>query len=402
MILHCDLDAFYASVEQILNPELMGKPVIVGGDPGRRGVVAAASYEARRFGVHSAMPLSQARRLCPKAIFVPANFAAYGDYSEQVFAVYHARTPLVEPLSLDEAFLDLAGTERTLGNARRVAEEIKAEVRAKTKLTVSIGIGTSKVVAKIASDLKKPDGLVEVPVGEEAAFLAPLPLRRMPGLGPSTEERLRPLGLQTIGDVASLPIEELVRRLGKHGLQLWEFAHGIDTRPVTPPGDPKSISRETTFDVDLDDVQRLETVLHQLLEHATRSMRKHGLHCRTVNLKLRYENFDTISRSHTLSRPTDVDDVLARETIELFRSAYDRTRKVRLIGAGVSNFDDPPQQLDLFGSEPEQTKPAALTTALDKIRDRLGFSAISVGTPTEIGQRDWRRDDLEKLSRSDD
>ena len=239
MILHCDLDAFYASVEQILNPELKGKPVVVGGDPGRRGVVAAASYEARRFGVHSAMPLSQARRLCPKAIFVPANFAAYGDYSEQVFAVYHARTPLVEPLSLDEAFLDLAGTERTLGNARKVAEDIKAEVRAKTKLAVSIGIGTSKVVAKIASDLKKPDGLVEVPVGEEAAFLAPLPIRRM-RVGPidrGTVETTRPA---TVGDIAALPIEELVHRLGKHGLQLWEFAHGIDTRPSRRQATPRA------------------------------------------------------------------------------------------------------------------------------------------------------------------
>ncbi|MDE3074589.1 MAG: DNA polymerase IV, partial [Chloroflexota bacterium] len=391
MILHCDLDAFYASVEQILHPELAGKPVIVGGDPHHRGVVAAASYEARAFGVHSAMPLARALRLCPDGVFVPSNFTAYRDYSQRVFAIYHARTPLVEPLSLDEAYLDLAGTERSLGSSREVALDIKQQVRSETGLTVSIGIASCKVVAKIASDLRKPDGLVEVPLGTEADFLAPLPLRRLPGLGSATDERLKPLGLITIGDLAALPIEELLRRLGKHGLQLWEFSHGIDQRPVTPPGKPKSISRETTFDSDVSDVSLLERTLRHLLERATRNMRENGLHCRTVNLRLRYANFETISRSHTLPGATDVDQTIVDAALQLFRDAYDRSRRVRLVGAGVSNFDEPPpQQLDLFGGSAERARPVALTNVLDKIRDRHGFSAISVGGPTQLDQRDWR------------
>ncbi|MFI5268992.1 MAG: DNA polymerase IV, partial [Chloroflexota bacterium] len=316
MILHCDLDAFYASVEQILDPSLAGKPVIVGGDPRKRGVVAAASYEARAFGVHSAMPLGTAVRLCPNGVFIQPHFDVYGQYSQQVFDVYRRYTPLVEPLSLDEAYLDLAGTERALGPAREVALRIRDEVKVGTRLELSIGMGTCKVVAKIASDLKKPRGFVEVVPGEEAAFLSPLPLRRLPGLGPSTEERLRPLRLQTIGDLAALPIDELLKRLGKHGFDLWEFAHGIDRRPVVPPGDPKSISRETTFDHDVDDSAEVEAVLRQLAQHAAKNMRDNGLHCRTVNLKLRYANFETISRGHTLTQPTAVEDVIVQEALQ--------------------------------------------------------------------------------------
>ena len=395
MILHCDLDAFYASVEQVLRPELVGQPVIVGGDPRKRGVVAAASYEARRFGVHSAMPLSRALQLCPRGIFVPANFSAYREYSQRVFTIYQRYTPLVEPLSLDEAYLDLTGTERSFGSATSVAEAIRAEVRASTSLTTSVGVATSKVVAKIASDLRKPDALVVVEPGEEAAFLAPLPLRRLPGLGPATETRLAELQLHTIGELAAVPIEELLRRLGKFGLQLWEYAHGHDARPVTPPGDPKSISRETTFERDVRDPAHLEVTLHQLLEQAARSMRQHGLRCRTVQLKLRYANFETLTRGRTLARPTDVDDVLTQAVLELFRRAYDRSRAVRLIGAGVANFADPPAQLDLFG-DPEAA-PRQITGALDRIRDRHGFGAISVGPPVNVAQRDWRRDDLDAL-----
>ena len=392
VILHCDLDAFYASVEQILDPSLAGKAVIVGGDPRKRGVVAAASYEARTFGVHSAMPLATAVRLCPQGVFIPPHFDLYGSYSQQVFDVYRRCSPLVEPLSLDEAYLDLAGTERAIGPARDVALRIRDEVKATTQLDLSIGIGASKVVAKIASDLRKPRGFVEVAPGEEPAFLAPLPLRRLPGLGPSTEERLRPLGLQTIGDLAALPIKELLRRLGKHGFELWEFAHGIDRRPVVPPGDPKSISRETTFDHDVDDPAEIETVLRQLAQHAAKNMRDNGLHCRTVNLKLRYANFETIARSHTLPQPTTVEDVIVQQAVELFRIAWDRSRKIRLIGAGVSNFSQATQQPGLFDEGP--TKQAAITASLDKIRNRYGWTALTVGPAGGMEQRDWRREDL--------
>jgi len=392
VILHCDLDAFYASVEQVLNPELAGKAVIVGGDPRKRGVVSAASYEARAFGVHSAMPLSTAVQLCPHGIFVPPHFEVYGRYSKQVFDIYRSHTPLVEPMSLDEAFLDLTGTECGQGPAAQVARCIQAEVKSATSLDVSIGIATSKVVAKVASDLHKPRGFTEVPPGQEASFLAPLPLRRLPGLGPSAEERLAPLGLRTIGDLAALPIEELLRRLGKLGFQLWEFAHGIDQRPVSPPGDPKSISRETTFDRDLDDVGRLELVLRNLAQHSAKSMRDHGLCCRTVNLKLRYENFETMTRSHSLPRPTVLEDEIVGEILQLFRQAYDRKRKVRLLGAGVSNFSRGSQQLGLFDEPP--SKQAAITASLDRIRDKFGWQALTVGPTEEIEQRDWRREDL--------
>ncbi|HEX6511284.1 MAG TPA: DNA polymerase IV [Chloroflexota bacterium] len=393
MILHCDLDAFYASVEQIRDPALAGKPVIVGGDPHRRrGVVAAASYAARAFGVHSAMPLATAVRLCPQGIYVQPHFDLYKRYSQQVFDIYQRYTPLVEPLSLDEAFLDLAGTERAVGSAREVALRIRDDVKAGLDLDVSIGLATSKVVAKIASDLEKPRGFVEVKPGDEAAFLAPLPLRRLPGLGQSTEERLKPLGLHTLGDVAALSREELAKRLGKHGRQLWEFAHGIDRRPVSPPGAPKSISRETTFERDIGEQDELEEVLRQLAQHAAKNMRDKGLRCRTVDLKLRYTNFETISRSHSLGQPTAVETVIVQQVVELFRAAWDRRRLVRLLGAGVSSLSDARQQLSLFESTP--SKQESITVSVDKIRDRYGWKALTVGPAGDLEQRDWRREDL--------
>ncbi len=393
MILHCDLDAFYASVEQIRDPSLMGKPVIVGGDPRRRGVVAAASYEARRYGIHSAMPLATAVRLCPHAMYIPPHFALYRAYSQRVFDIYHRYTPLVEPLSLDEAFLDLSGTERISGPVRQAALRIRDEVKAETGLDLSIGIATSKVVAKIASDLQKPRGFVEVRPGEETSFLAPLPLRRLPGLGPSTEERLKPLGVATIGQLAALPAEQLTRQLGKHGLQMWEFAHGIDRRPVVAPGQPKSISREMTFDRDVSDPSELEAMLRQLAQHAAKSMREQGLHCRTVHLKLRYANFETFTRSHTLAQPTNVEATIVGETVALLRAAWDRSRKIRLIGTGLSSLSEAPRQQGLF-DDGQPSKQEALTASLDKIRDRYGWKALTVGPPRDLEQRDWRREDL--------
>ena len=391
-ILHCDLDAFYASVEQIRDPSLAGKPVIVGGDPTKRGVVAAASYEARKFGVHSAMPLARALRLCPSGVYVSPNFDLYRDYSQRVFDIYRRYTPLVEPLSLDEAFLDLGGTERVNGPVRPAALRIRDEVKADTGLDLSIGIAASKVVAKIASDLEKPRGFVEVPAGREEEFLAPLALRRLPGLGPSAETRLKAMGLNTIGQLAALPKEHLLLRLGKHGFQLWEFAHGLDRRPVVAPGEPKSISRETTFDTDVDNQSELEGVLRHLARHAAKNMRDQGLHCRTVNLKLRYANFETLSRSHSLAQPTSVEDDIVREVVELFRAAWDTSRKIRLVGAGVSNLSGRPRQQSLFDEPP--SKQEAITASLDRIRDRYGWKALTVGPAGDLEQRDWRREDL--------
>src|SRR5438309_2596997 len=272
-ILHIDMDAFYASVEQLRHPELRGKPVIVGGD-GRRGVVAAASYEARRFGVRSAMPAGEARRLCPNGVFLPPDFATYRAASSQVFAVLGRFTPLIEPLSLDEAFLDMSGNPQARSDPEGLAVQLKAEVHSATGLTASVGVSTCKVVSKVASDLRKPDGLVVVDAGKEEAFLRPLPLRALPGLGPAAEKKLEGLGLRTVGELAALPVEVLAARLGKLGPVLHEMAHGVDGCAVVLPATPKSISREVTFEVDVRDRTELLLTARSLAQDVARSLRR--------------------------------------------------------------------------------------------------------------------------------
>jgi DNA polymerase-4 len=390
------MDAFYASVEQLRRPELRGKPVIVGYD-GPRGVVAAASYEARKFGVHSAMPSATAKRLCPSAIFVGADFAAYRDASARVFAVLRRYTPVIEPLSLDEAFLDLSGSREARQHPEQTGLRIKAEVREATGgLTSSVGIATAKSVAKIASDLRKPDGLVVVPPGTEASFLAPLPLRALPGLGPATERRLDGLGLRTIGDIAATPVEVLTARLGSAGPSMHAMALGDDARAVSVPGAPKSISREVTFERDVVDREALRRTVRGLAQDVTQSLRRQGLWTKTVRLKVRFEGFETHTFQATLPTPTDLDDEVLRTADKLVADALTTSRPVRLIGIGAAGLSEATQD-GLF--DQDRVRRRALDGAMDQLRQRFGPQAVLRGQPTPGEQRDFRRDDIDSVSR---
>ena len=397
VVMHVDLDAFYASVEQLKRPEVRGRPVIVGGSgtPGERGVVAAASYEARAFGVRSAMPLSRARRLCPQGIFLPCNFPAYREASESVFNRLRSYSPIIEPLSLDEAYLDLTGQEQLMGPPRAVAERLREEIKSACGLDISIGVASCKLVAKVASDLRKPRGLVVVEAGGEAEFLAGLPLARLPGCGPATISRLARLGVRSIGELAALPDPLLGELFGRYGRQLGAHARGIDPSPVLPPGEPKSISREVTFDQDQRDPGKLREMALGLLQDVSQSLRAHRMTARTVVLKIRYQPFDTHSRQATMPAPSDRDEDLCKALIALLDSQLE-SRPVRLIGAGVSNLEAGATQLNLLENRGGQR--AALDERLDGLRARFGERAITRGMAAERPrQKDVRRDDLDAL-----
>ena len=397
VVMHVDLDAFYASVEQLRKPELRGKPVIVGGSgvPGERGVVAAASYEARVFGVRSAMPLTRARRLCPTGIFVPCDFTAYREASKAVFDILDHYSPVIEPIALDEAYLDCTGQEALMGQPEKVAVRLRDEVKAKCGLDLSIGVASCKLVAKVASELRKPRGLVVVQAGEEATFLAPLPLGKLPGCGPASVARLERLSVRTIGDLAALPDPLLGELFGQYGRALGAHARGIDSSPVMPPGDPKSISREITFDRDQVNLRKVRETALALLQDVGQSLRAHGLSARTIVLKIRYQPFETQSRQATLPLPTDRDDELADGLRRLFDSEVDRSRPIRLIGAGVSNLEPSATQLNLL--EDRSARRVRLDEQLDELRDRYGDQVIARGMPTRSHQKDVRRDDLDAL-----
>ena len=395
--MHVDLDAFYASVEQLRRPELRGKPVIVGGAgvEGERGVVAAASYEARPFGVRSAMPLSRARRLCPSAVFIPCDFPAYREASKSVFAILDRYSPVIEPIALDEAYLDLTGEDALMGPPNTVAVKLRDEVKARCGLDLSIGVASCKIVAKVASELRKPRGLVVVPAGGEAGFLAPLPLGKLPGCGPATALRLERVGVRTIGDLAALPDPLLGELFGQYGRLLGAHARGIDASPVMPPGDPKSISREVTFDRDVRDADKVRATALGLLQDVGHSLRAHGLSARTVVLKIRYQPFDTLSRQATLPYPTDRDDQLAAALGQLLETQLDSSRAIRLIGAGVSNLEARATQLSLL--ETRSSRLAMLDAQLDELRGRYGDHVIARGAAPRPHQKDVRRDDLDAL-----
>ena len=342
-ILHVDLDAFFAAVEQRDRPELRGKPVVVGGGgPGDRGVVSAASYEARRFGIRSAMPLRTAAALCPNAIFLPVDGRKYQGVSREVMAILRRYTPLLEPISIDEAFLDVTGTEALFGPGDAVARRIKDDVVRELGLTVSVGVATTKLVAKIASDLQKPDGLVVVPPGEEAAFLAPLAISRLWGVGEATATALREYEVRTLGDLAALPVDLLVRRFGKHGATLHDRALGIDDDPVAEAGQAKSISHEHTFDIDTNDRETIERTLLAMAEGVAGRLRSAGLKASTVQVKICDSTFRTMTRQRTLPEPTDLTEPIWQTALELARPEL-RGIRVRLLGVGTSNFAEPAQ-----------------------------------------------------------
>ncbi len=380
-ILHVDMDAFYVEVERLTRPELHGVPVIVGG-LGNRGVVAAASYEARRFGVRSAMPISRARRLCPDAHYVKPDFRRYREVSRRVFAAFEEFTPVVEALSIDEAFLDARGLRRHYPDGETVGVEIRRRLREDPGLPASVGVATTKFIAKLASEAAKPDGLLRVPAGRELEFLHPLPLRALWGVGEATHRALDAFGVATVGDLAQLPVEALARRLGDaHGRHLHDLAWGRDPRPVVPESEAKSISVEVTYDRDLEDPDRIDRELFAHCERLARRLRDAGLAARTIQLKVRYADFTTVTRSLTVDAPVDDTAALARAARTLL-ARLSGGRPVRLLGVGGSALSRSaaPRQLALDRGERD-----ALTAAADRVRDRFGDDAIGparlVGRP---------------------
>ncbi len=373
-ILHVDMDAFYASVEQRDRPGLSGKPVVVGADPRGRGVVSAASYEARRYGIHSAMPIGRAYRLCPHAAFLPVDMAKYMRVSAEIMGLLEAFTPLVEPLSLDEAFLDVTASESLFGPAVEIARTIKARIRTEVGLTASAGVAPNKFLAKVASDLRKPDGLVVVRPGEEAAFLRDLPIARLWGVGPAAEGELARLGVRTIGQLARLPRQTLLEHFGASGAHLRALARGEDDRPVVPWEDPKSVGAEETFGRDTGDLARLRATLLKQADRVAAELRGLGLRGRTVTLKVRFADFRTLTRRDTAAGAT-------ADGGEIFRRAWDaftrleRPQAIRLVGLSVSGLDHDadPRQLPLFGRAERAER---LGRVADELRSRFGPDAL--------------------------
>ena len=379
-ILHLDLDAFYAAVEQLDDPSLRGRPVIVGGTS-KRGVVCAASYEARRFGVRSAMPTARAHRLCPEGVFLPPRFERYAELSDRVFGIYRRFTPLVEPLSLDEAFLDVTRSLALHGSAADIARAIKQEVRESTGLAVSAGVAEVKLAAKIATDLGKPDGLVEVPAGGVRAFLAPLPVSRLWGVGPVTEAALRRAGIGTIGELAAAEAALVRRALGDQGLELQLRARGEDPRPVVPDAEAKSVGAEETFEEDLRGEEALFPHLREQAERVARRLRGAALRGRTVTLKLKYADFSLVTRHCTLEAPVD-DGRAIYDAARAQLSRADLSRPVRLCGVSVSGFGPGDPQLDLFAvpGAAGAGRRQALNAALDALTERFGEGAVRPAT----------------------
>lgn len=379
-IVHVDMDAFFASIEQRDQPGCQGKPVIVGADPqggAGRGVVSACSYEARTFGIHSALPISTAYRLCPHAVFLPVDMEKYIRVSRQVFSILETFTPDIEPISIDEAFLDITRSFHLFGTPVETCRKIKTAVKENIRLNASLGLAPNMMTAKIASDLEKPDGFVIVSPKGLRDFLFPLPVEKLWGIGKKTEETLRPLGVSTVGDLARMDASVLIKLLGKHGGHIWKLANGIDPREVAPATETKSVGNEHTFERDINDRQLLLDTLMALSENVSRRMRKKGLKGKTITLKIRFEDFKTYTRSDTQSVPTNFTEDIYRRAAEKIQT-YDFSRRpVRLIGVQVSNLDSTGNQLSLFTPGEEQSgKKEKLHEALDIIKDKFGEKAI--------------------------
>jgi len=377
------MDAFFVSVEELFNPLLRGKAVVVGGQRDERGVVSAASYEARKFGVHSAMPLRTAAKHCPHAIFVEGHPERYRDYSRKVHHVLQSFSPQIEMVSIDEAYLDMTGTERLHGPPLRAAHSLHQAIHTHTGLNCSIGIAASRLVAKVCSDQAKPNGMLWVLPGQEAPFLSPLAVRKIPGVGKVTEQSLHALGINSVGDLARFDDAFLEERFGKWGLALAGKAKGLDAggwfdSAIGADEDPKSMSHEHTFSVDTCDSQLLEATLLRLAEMVGRRLREAGLHARTVQLKLRYDDFTTITRAHTLSRFTQLDTELFEAVRHLFRNAWECGRLIRLLGVHAASLGHTEGQLSLLEDDKQRRWRQALSAA-DHLRDKYGESAVELG-----------------------
>ena len=386
-ILHIDMDAFFASVEQVRDPSLEGKPLIVGGKADdSRGVVCTASYEARRYGVHSAMPLTQARRLCPHGIFMRGNFEHYQAASQQVREILDTVSPHVELASIDEAYIDVSGSQRLFGGDDAIAAYIKSRIRRETKLPCTVAIAPNKLVAKVACGEAKPDGYLRIAAGEESAFLRPLPVRKLPGAGPRTCEALESLGVMTIGCLADLPRAVLLRAFGQMGYSFQRSARGISTSPVESGSRPKSVSRETTFDDDLLDWDTIGRMLAYLTERAAYAIREKGLETKRVTLKVRYSDFSTYTFARTLGESTCLDGEIMKALDELVPKAKARRARVRLIGVALTSLSYNQHQLFLFGRQRTEKWARALE-GVDRLRGRHGFDLIRLGKSMELGQQ---------------
>jgi DNA polymerase-4 len=377
-ILHVDMDAFFVSVELLERPELRGKPVVVGGRPDQRGVVTAASYEARKYGIQSAMPLRTAGRLCPHAIFLDGHHAKYALWSDRVATILAKFSPIVEMVSIDEAYLDLAGTERLHGPPLAAADKLLRTITRETGLPCSGGLASTRLVAKVASDQGKPRGLVWVPPGREAQFLAPLPVRKIPGIGKVTEKALRALGIETVEQIGAVSQEKLEKIFGQWGTALYRKARGGDSYEFVLDAEPKSISQNYTFNEDTADLAALNAVLSHLSQKACKRLREAGLAARTLTLTIRYQGFDTHTRLKTLAESASLDSGINAVFQELFLQHLDRKRKVRLLGVRLSAFTHGEQQLDLLQAR-EREKLEKLTQVADRLRDRFGFSKVQFG-----------------------
>jgi DNA polymerase-4 len=373
---HVDMDAFFVSVEELFDPSLKGKAVVVGGRPNERGVVSAASYEARKFGVHSAQPISQAWKLCPEGIYVRGDMAKYVRVSDRLITILLEFSDLVEQVSIDEAFLDVTGSLAIFGSGPDIARKIKNRIRDELHLTASVGVAANKFVAKVASDLRKPDGLVVVEPGREQEFLSPLPVRRLWGVGAKTEAYFKKMGVQQIGQLANLKAEHVAGWLGKSGEHLWLLARGLDNRPVLPEEGYKSIGHETTFDTDTADLGRLHDTLLELTEHVAQRLRAHQTRARTITVKLRRADFTTFTRRTTLDMPVDTAEKIFPTAFRLMQSLIEEGALVRLIGVYGSNLlsGEKAVQLSLFDQSRERER--RLASAMDEVVRRYGDGAI--------------------------
>ncbi|MFA4917187.1 MAG: DNA polymerase IV [Syntrophales bacterium] len=393
-ILHLDLDAFFCSVEEQRNPKLRGKPFAVGGSPDSRGVVASCSYAARRFGIRSAMPTARALRLCPELIIISPKHGTYGEISRKVMSRICEVADLVEQISIDEAFLDVTMRPEL---AEQLARELQAHIMRELGLPSSLGVATNKLVAKIATDIGKaevqsdrpPNAIKVVLPGTEAAFLSPLPVQALWGVGPKTASRLADMGIHTIGDIAVWPAQDMEQRFGKHGRDLFRRARGIDDSPVAPRQETKSISREHTFARDVHDPEQLHRALANMSSSIARRMRRSHLSASTVKLKVRWPDFTTLSRQVTLSQPTDLEANILEAAEVLFRRIWQTGRPVRLLGVGVSVMGPPVRQLTLWEAAPDESKITALEkeqrleAALETLRSRFGDTVVWWGSETD-------------------
>jgi DNA polymerase IV len=377
-ILHVDMDAFFVSVELLERPELRGKPVVVGGRPDQRGVVSAASYEARKFGIQSAMPLRTAGKLCPHAIFLDGHHAKYGEWSDRVANILAKFSPIVEMVSIDEAYLDLAGTERLHGAPVAAADKLLRTINRSTGLPCSAGLASTRLVAKVASEQAKPRGLLWVAAGQEPRFLAQLPVRKIPGIGEVTERALRALGIEYVHQLADYPQEKLEKIFGQWGTALYRKARGGDWYEFVLDAEPKSISQNHTFGADTTDVAAMESMLSHLSQKACKRLREAGLSSRTLTITIRYTGFDTYTRAKTLSEAVQFDSDVFAVFLALFRQHRNPQRKVRLIGVALSGLTHASEQLDLLDPG-RRAKLDKLTRAADSLRDRFGFGKIQFG-----------------------